>query len=136
MGMIILENLLPLFVVVLTPVLLMLTRGLMQAAAKKWHLESALKYEEKVEALVLRGIKGAEKKAMNAIKAADDGEDKAETENEAKLKMAMDFVNATLLANGLPEKGGDELAMLIESKIFDGAKTPGVETAAPVELTE
>jgi hypothetical protein len=127
MGMIILENLLPLLVVVLTPVLLMLTRGLMQAAAKKWHLEGVLKYEEKVEALVLKGIKGAEKKAMNAIKNADDGEE--ETANEAKLKMAMDFVNATLKANGLPEKGGDELAMLIESKIFDGAKK-----AAPAEL--
>lgn len=132
MGMIILENLLPLLVVVLTPVLLMLTRGLMQAAAKKWHLESALKYEDKVEALVLKGIKGAEKKAMNAIKKAGDGAEK--TENEAKLQMAIDFVNATLKANGLPEKGGDELAMLIESKIFDGAKTPGAEKAAPAEL--
>ena len=120
MGMIILENLLPLLVVVLTPVVLMLARGLMQAAAKKWHLEGVLKYEDKVEELVLKGIKGAEKKAMNALKKAGDDDEK--TAGEEKLQMAIDFVNATLKANGLPEKGGEELAMLIESKLFDGAK--------------
>jgi hypothetical protein len=126
MGMIILENLIPLLVAVMTPVLLMLARGLMRAAAKKWHLESVLKYEEKVEALVLKGIKAAEKKAMTAVKREEEL-----TSGEAKLAMTMEFVNATLKANNLPEKGGKELAMLIESKLFDGAEKP-----VPAELTE
>ncbi len=116
MGTIILENLIPLVVAVLTPVLLVLARGLMAAAAKKWHLESVLKYEAKVEALVLQGIKAAEKKSMTAIKR---GNNDNKTPGEEKLAMVLEFVNSTLKANGLPEKGGEELAMLIEAKLFD-----------------
>ncbi len=116
MGTIILENLIPLVVAVLTPVLLVLARGLMQAAAKKWHLESVLKYEAKVEALVLKGIKAAEKKSMTAVKRGDSD---SKTPGEEKLAMVLEFVNSTLKANGLPEKGGEELAMLIEAKLFD-----------------
>ena len=119
MGTIILENLIPLLFTVLTPVILVMARGLMRAAAKKWSLESALKYEGKVEALVLRGIKAAEKKSMTAITRG--GEDK-ETPGQEKLVMVIEFVNATLKANNLPEKGGSELAMLVESLLFDGAK--------------
>lgn len=119
MGTIILENLIPLVVAVLTPVFLVLVRGLMVAAAKKWHLDGALKYEAKVEALVLKGIKAAEKKSMTAVKRGDKDD---KTHGEEKLAMVLEFVNSTLKANGLPEKGGKELAMLIEAKLFDGGE--------------
>ena len=41
----------------------------------------------------------------------------------------MKFVNAQLNAMKLPEKATSELSMLIESKLFDGAK---VKPAVPV----
>jgi len=135
MGMIILENLIPLLFALATPILLMLASGLMKAAAKKWNLESALKYEGKVVGLVLKGIKAAEKKSMGAIKrAAEADKDKARTPGEEKLAMTMEFVNNTLKANNLPEKGGKELAVLIESALFDGAKEKPADK--PAELTE
>jgi hypothetical protein len=133
MGMIILENLIPLLFALATPILLMLASGLMKAAAKKWNLESALTYEGKVVGLVLKGIKAAEKKSMSAIKKAGD-KNEAKTPGEEKLAMTMEFVNNTLTANNLPEKGGKELAMLIESALFDGAKEK--PAAEPATLTE
>lgn len=126
MGMIILENLIPLLFVAATPIVLMLVRGLIRAAAKKWHLESVLKYEDKVVSLVLTGIKAAEKKSMSAVKRAGD-KDKAKTPGEKKLADTLEFVNNTLRANNLPEKGGEELAVLIESALFDGAKDKPAE---------
>ena len=57
MWHVVLENLSPLIFAVLTPVVLMLVRGSLKALAKKWDLEGALKYDEKVDELVLKGIK-------------------------------------------------------------------------------
>ena len=128
MGMIILENLIPLLFVAATPIVLMLVRGLIRAAAKKWHLESVLKYEDKVVSLVLTGIKAAEKKSMSAMKKARERDKgKAKTPGEEKLAATLEFVNNTLKANNLPEKGGKELAVLIESALFDGAKDKPAE---------
>jgi hypothetical protein len=129
MMTIVLENLVPLLFLVLTPVVLVLVRGVLRAIAKKWHLESVLQYEEKVEELVLTGIQAAEKKSMTAIKK---GGSDAKTPGEEKLAMVLDYVNTTLRANGLPEKGGQQLATIVESKLFGGAKLP----ADPVALSE
>jgi len=113
----VLENLIPLVFAVLTPVVLLLVNRAMQAAAKKWHLESALKYDDKVDELVLKGIKAVEQKSLKAVKS-----DAEKTGGQQKLDEAMKFVNAQLNAMKLPEKATSELSMLIESKLFDGAK--------------
>ena len=117
MWKIVLENLIPLIVAVLTPVLLVLARGLLQAAAKKWHLDWALKYEDKVDDLVVKGIKAVEKKALSAAKA-----NQPKTTSEKKLEEVVVWVNSQLKVNNLPEKAGNELAMIVESKLFDGVE--------------
>jgi len=113
----VLENLIPLVFAVLTPVVLLLVNRMLQAAAEKWHLEGALKYDDKVDDLILKGIKAVEQKSLAAVKT--DGEKSA---GQQKLAEAMSFVNAQLIAMKLPEKASSELSMLIESKLFDGAK--------------
>ena len=114
----VLENLIPLVFAIITPVILFLVNKAMQAAAKKWHLESALKYDDKVDELVLKGIKAVEQKSLAALRK----DEAAKTEGQKKLAEAMQFVNAQLNAMKLPEKASKELEMLIESKLFDGAK--------------
>lgn len=113
----VLENLIPLVFAIITPVILLLVNKALQAAAKKWHLEGVLKYDDKVDELVLKGIKAVEQKSIAALK-----KDSDKTDGEKKLAEAMEFVNAQLNAMKLPEKASKELEMLIESKLFDGAK--------------
>lgn len=124
----VLENLIPLVFAIISPAILLLVNKAMQAAAKKWHLESALKYDDKVDELVLKGIKAVEQKSLAALKKDED-----KTEGQKKLDEAMKFVNAQLNAMKLPEKATKELEMLIESKLFDGAKE---KAALPVAEAE
>jgi hypothetical protein len=111
------ENLIPLAVTVLTPVLMLLVNKGLNMMAKKWNLTAVLVYEDKVDALVLKGIKAAEHKSLAAIKKGGD-----KTPGEKKLDDTMKFVNAQLKALKLDEKAAKELAMLVEAKLFDGAK--------------
>jgi len=129
----VLENLIPLVFAIFTPVILLLVNKAMQAAATKWHLESALKYDDKVDELILKGIKAVEQKSLKAVK-----KDADKTAGEAKLADAMQFVNAQLNAMKLPEKASRELEMLIESKLFDGAKEkkPAAVEPAPSVAAE
>jgi hypothetical protein len=113
----VLENLIPLVFAIFTPVILLLVNRALQAMAKRWHLESVLQYEDKVDELILKGIKAVEQKSLKALK-----KDADKTAGEAKLADAMQFVNAQLNHMKLPEKASKELEMLIESKLFDGAK--------------
>ena len=117
MWKIVLENLIPILFTIITPVLLVLVNGLIKAAAKKWHLDWALNYETKIDELVIAGIKAVEKKSLSAVKSGG-----PKTSGEQKLKDVIDFVNAQLKANTLPEKAGAELSMLVESKLFDGVE--------------
>lgn len=110
----VLENLIPLVVTILTPVLLALVHYGLRLIAKKWHLEQALVYEDKVDELVLKGIKAAEQKSLAAIKKGGDP-----TPGEQKLADVLEFVNAQLKALKLDEKAANELKMLVESKLFD-----------------
>lgn len=112
-----LENLLPLAVTILTPVLMLLVNKGLNMMAKKWNLQSALVYEDKVDELILKGIKAAEQKSLAALKKGGE-----RTPGEKKLDDAMKFVNAQLRALKLDEKASNELSMLVESKLFDGAK--------------
>lgn len=121
----VLENLIPTIFVIITPVITLFVSMLLRRLAKKWHMEGALKYDEKVDELVLKGIKAVEQKSLSAVRKGGEM-----TPGQKKLDEAMKFVNAQLMAMKLPEKAASELSMLIESKLFDGAK--GKEIAGAV----
>lgn len=110
----VLENLIPLVVTVLTPVLLVLVHYALRMLAKKLNMEHALIYEDKVDELILKGIKAAEQKSLSAVKKGGE-----KTEGEKKLDAVLKFVNAQLTALKLDEKAATELAMLIEAKLYD-----------------
>ena len=85
MGKLVLENLIPLVFAVLSPVVLLLVHRGVQLAAKKWHLEAALQFESKLDQLILKGIKAAEQKSLNAVKGGSE-----KTPSEKKLQEVID----------------------------------------------
>lgn len=120
------ENMIPVIFMIITPVATLFVSLLLRKLAKKWHLEGALQYDQKVDELVIKGIKAVEQKSMAAVKKGRDM-----TPGEKKLDEAMKFVNAQLVAMKLPEKAASELSMLIESKLFDGVRDKPAELPAP-----
>jgi hypothetical protein len=131
MGSVILENLIPLVFAVITPVLLLFVNKGIRMIARKWDLEEALVHQDKIDELVLKGIKAAEKKSMNAVKKGGE-----RTPGEQKLDSVLKFVNSQLKAMGIEEKAAHELEVLIEAKLFDGATgvSGNVEPAEPRAL--
>lgn len=111
---------------IITPVVVLMVSMLLRKLAKKWDMESVLQYEQKVDELVLKGIKAVEKMSISAVKKGGEL-----TPGEKKLDEAMKFVNAQLVALKLPEKAAEELKMLIEAKLFDGGDAK--ELPAPAE---
>ena len=124
----VLENLIPTIFVIITPVITLLVSMLLRRLAKKWHMEGALQYDQKVDELVLKGIKAVEQKSLSAVRKGGEM-----TAGQKKLDEAMKFVNAQLAAMKLPEKAATELSMLIESHLFDGAKAKELGDGAVVE---
>lgn len=123
MWQIVLANLIPTMFVILTPVALVIVNGLVKKLASKWHMEAALAYDDKIDELVLKGIKAAEQKSLTAVAKGGDM-----TPGQQKLDQAMKFVNSQLVAMNLPQKASDELSMLVEAHIFDGAKAQTTAT--------
>ena len=120
------ENVFPVVVTIMTPPILVIVGRLMHKLASKWHLESLLVYETKVDELVVKGIQAVENKSMAAV--AKGGEP---TPGEQKLDAAMKFVNAQLDALGLPQKASNELSMLVEAHLFKGASDQPAPDPAP-----
>jgi hypothetical protein len=119
------ENMIPVIFMIITPVATLFVSLLLRKLAKKWHLEGALQYDQKVDELVVKGIKAVEQKSLSAVRKGRDM-----TPGEKKLDEAMKFVNAQLVAMKLPEKATSELSMLIESKLFDGVREPATPVVA------
>jgi hypothetical protein len=130
MWQVVVENMIPVIFMIITPVATLFVTLLLRRLAKKWHLEGALQYEDQVNQLVIKGIKAVEQKSLNAVRKGGDM-----TPGEKKLDDAMKFVNAQLMAMKLPEKAADELKMLIEAKIFDGAKAKALPAPDPASTT-
>ena len=63
MWNVLLQNLIPILVTIVTPVLLVLARGLLQKLAAKLHFEGLMAYKDSVDEFVLKGIQAAEQKA-------------------------------------------------------------------------
>lgn len=114
MWNVVLENLIPLLFTIATPVLLVLARGLFKKLAEKLHLEGLLVYQSKVDELVLKGIMAAEQKSLAAVKSGG-----TVTPGAQKLVEVLNFVNKELETLGLPKKAGDQLATLVEAKLFE-----------------
>jgi len=123
----VLENLIPTIFIIITPPLALFVGKLFHKLAVKWHMESALAYEDKVDDLVIKGIQAVEQKSLAAAKKGGEP-----TPNEKKLDDAMKFVNAQLAALKLPEKAANELSMLVESHLFTGAKDQPAPAPAPL----
>lgn len=126
MWQVVAENMIPVIFMIITPVITLFVSMLLRKLAKKWHMEDALKYDEKVDELVLKGIKAVEQKSLAAVKKGGEM-----TPGEKKLDEALKFVNAQLTAMKLPQKASDELKMLIEAKLFDGVKDKPLPAPAP-----
>jgi len=129
MWQVLLENLIPLIFTIITPVILVFVNRSLKLAARKWDLQEVLTYEDKVDELILKGIRAAEQKSLTAAK-----KEGPLTSGEEKLEMVLQFVNGQLQTMKLPQKAGDHLAMLVEAKIFEGAKeqqTLPRQTTAP-----
>jgi hypothetical protein len=122
----ILENLIPIVFTIATPVVLVLARDLFTALAKKFHLDAAMAYEDKVQDLVTKGILAAEKASQNAVKAG-----KPKTPSEQKLKSVIDFVNTELAQHNLEQKAGDSLSKLVDATLSKLVTPP---TAVPSAL--
>ena len=110
---VVVEYVLPVVVLVLTPVLVLAGRSLYTKLINKLGLEGLAVYDEKIEQLVLRGIQYAEQKANAAAKVGG-----PKTSGEAKLAMALEFVTSELKRLGLPAKATEFLVGLIEAKLF------------------
>lgn len=109
----ILENLIPLLVTIVTPVLLALVHQLLSAIAKKYQMDALLVYEEKIKELVEQGILAAEKSVLNALKANG-----TKATSEEKLQSVVEYVNARLKELKLPEKSVPQLSKLIEARLM------------------
>lgn len=130
MWQVVVEQFLPVFFMIVTPPAVAFVGLLFHKLAKKWHLEAALVYEDKVDELVIKGIQAAEQKSIAALK--KNGE---KTAGEKKVEETLQFVNAQLAAMKLPEKAAAELKTLVESHIFAGAKDKPVAPAVSVDVT-
>lgn len=123
MWQIVLQNLIPTMFVIATPVALLIVNGVLKKLKDKWHLDASQAYDDKIDELVLKGIKAAEQKSLASVAKGGDM-----TPGQQKLDQAMKFVNAQLAAQNLPQKATDELSMLVEAHLFDGAKAQTTAT--------
>jgi hypothetical protein len=128
MWQVVLEQFLPVFFMIITPPATIFVGLLFRKLAKKWHLEAALTYEDKVDELVIKGIQAAEQKSLAAVRKGGE-----KTPNEKKLEEALKFVNSQLSSLKLPQKASDQLSYLIEAHLFAGAKDRALPAPAPTD---
>ena len=109
----ILENLIPLVFAIIAPVVMVLVRHLVMALAKKFQIESAMTYENKIEDWVQMGIDAAEKASLNVVKTGG-----AKTPGQEKLQFVIDFVTAQINQHKLPQKAAKEIAKIVDARLM------------------
>ena len=97
--------------VVSFPVVLALVGVLLAHLKKKYGWEMGCQMKQMLDGLIIDGISYADEQAKKALGKA------GKLPSDSKLKMAVDFVAAQVDDLGLPQKGGDALAKLIEAKL-------------------
>ena len=116
----ILQNLIALVVLVLTPVAVALAHQLL----KKWKLDHVDGVEDKVDGYIETAMAAAEKASLNAVKAG-----RPATPGEAKLASAITFVTDQVKSNKLPEQSAAAITAKIDAKLFNanGVTTGGAK---------
>jgi len=100
--------------VIAIPVVLALVGAFLSYLKKQHGWEMSVQMKEVLDGLISQGISYADEQAKNALKKAA-----KPLPSEDKLKAAVDFVATQVEDLGLPQKGGEALAKLIEAKLND-----------------
>ena len=125
----IITNIILFMFAIITPAAAFIGNGVVKRISSRWRMDSALKYDNKIDELILKGIKAVEQKSM--VLAAN-GQDVIP--GSKKLDQAVKFVNSQLVDMKLPQKSENELSMLVDAHLFDGAKAKivsGIVIAKP-----
>ncbi len=109
---IVLENMLPLVVAIITPVIMIFVRKLINKMEEKWNFQIDQDKKQRIEELIGMAIGYAEEKARSALKVG------GLTEGQKKLDNAMKFVTGEIQRFGLDEMASEKLVELIEAKLF------------------
>lgn len=110
---IILENLLPILVAVLTPILVVLGRWFIRYLEKKLDFDMSLEVEEKLLEYIHQGVSYAEEKARAALR-VDPGN---MTSGQEKLDAAMRYVRDQIERQGWDDMAGELLSDMIEAAL-------------------
>lgn len=114
------QALLPVVVAVLTPVLLALARRGIRELERRTDIQLSERREKQILNVVDDAIHFAEEQARKALKGKETDFEKI-TDSEMKMKAAIKYVRKRADEMGLDElveKSSDELAELIESRLF------------------
>lgn len=120
---ILLANLLPLLVTLVTPPLLMLVHKLINSLVAKWNLGNIDKYSEQLDDLVKQGIMAAEQWAANQLKTLPAGQ---AVPSSLKLDIAKQAISSSITYHKLAMPTDAHMTAMVESAIFSGAKKVGI----------
>jgi len=121
------ENLLPIVVTIIMPILVVLARKGIKWLEKKLDFDMSVENENLLLEYVQQGVAYAEEKAMQKLKV-----DPADmTPGQKKLDTALEFVREQVQRQGWDELAGEKLARLIEAALN---KQRGAATTATVTL--
>ncbi len=129
----IIENVLPVVIVIFTPVLLALASWLLLVLKKKTGLAISAEQQKALDGAIEKGIGFAEQWALNKAKVPADAPDGAQ-----KLDKALELISELTKKAGLQEKAKDELTKLVEARLgiaaVDAQVTAGTPPAVPAPV--
>ena len=109
---VVVENLFPVVLAIVTPILLLLAKRLVIYLEKKWDFQMEESQETKLLDLISRAIAYAEEKAMAASKVGKDIPSGAK-----KLQMALEFAMEEIRRLGLDDVAVEVMTKLIEAAL-------------------
>jgi len=110
---VILENLLPVVVALVTPILLLLAKKAIQAIEARYDLDVITTQEQAIYDALREGISWAEERAQARLKASQQP-----TPSSAKLDAALDYTIGQIERLGLPAIARERLAQMLEARLF------------------
>lgn len=126
----IIENVLPVLLTILTPILLALASWVLLKIKQKTGLAISAEQEKMLDGAIEKGIGFAEQWALNKAKVPADAPDSAQ-----KLDKALEFIAEFTKKQGMQGKAKEELTKLIEARLgLASVDAPVVEAPAPAPL--
>jgi hypothetical protein len=120
---VIVENVLPIIVTILAPILVVLAKRLIVYLERKWDFTISDINEAKLIELIEGAIDFAEEKALQAAKT----DPEKLPDGAKKLEMALEFAASQVERMGWDEWASEELAKLIESKLYGKRSSAEIE---------